>query len=857
MTTPTKPNDVTTPLSVKPGDPHWSDKNHDQVDAGPAYDYHDPVSLQRGGYSTGNAITMFGKVGFRADQIVANVDHGNILLLELTRRFGTQGEFDFFISYNAIDSTGILGDFRTDVEHGFDVCKIDLDLLTLNPEVSAAGPGRFRIRFKDGESRKTLQVIAPYRTAVRTFDAVTVQKPVTYWVKELAHAFAGVDEAEKSGSRDDYVFLGNQGANGHDEDYHPEARDPKWTNRPHDLASITRTAELLHDIGYYTSRVRRHDVNYKVLTLPLPASFVAPPVGIPESETWKDQFPVYNHDRLEYTVGNSYDTVVYARMYTYPTLVCDSKWIGGPSNWGAPGAKRICYERRGSWIYTHNWSEGVGAYLPNAWGDGMGQVPSSFDRSATVPRANGFVAGDSSWKDDYDFVYGNHDHTGYQSVLAELDQADPQSFWQNNYTAYDNPQLGDIFTIGGPIEHLNLTHNSYNVMFNHVGVAGDRTIYKDTLTMYVSSPTQPTNQQIAPSNDDRVPGAPRDLALFPKGYDLRAGGYFHFVADYENQMSGDFGAWVTNDISLSGKSGVGQSGTSNVLYDLSNLAHDSDSYKLNDNLHGYYKCCVDHTNREIHLTLDKADYNDPVELDEVITSAIYVNKATTYDVEFHAAYDDTVQIDHAIDPSAVLEPSQAWDDTPTGDSLVEQIFVPEGAMSTSQVQFVSLSAGALGGGMTPRSKQPRPKPVVAPTLTLTVPWNSRATVDDLTIPQANLASGDVEKYVITMTNTGGQELTLEFNPDKVSGNELYDNTVTPVVGDKIDDFTVSIQGIPSIQQGGSTNSYVLSSGAALELTIDLVVQTQAGAYDVWIPYSISKPGAGIDTGQITYKATVS
>lgn len=854
MTTPTKLNDVSTPLSVQPGDPHWTDKNHDQKNAGQAYDYHDPVSLQRGGYTQGNAITMFGKVGFRADQIVANIDHGNILLLELTRRFGTQGEFDFYISYNAPASTGVLGDFRTDIEHGFDVCKVDLDLLTLNPEVSAAGPGRFRIRFADGESRKTLQVIAPYRTAVRTFEAITVQKPVTYWVKEMSHTFAGIDEAEKAGVDDDYVYQSQPGAKGHQLAYNAEAQDPKWTNRPHDLASITRTAEILNDAGHYTSKVARHDVNYKVLTLPLPASFVAPNVGIPESENWKDQFPVYNHDRLEYTVGNSYDTVVYARMYTYPLVVCDSKWSDGGlwrdrRNW--------CQSNLGHWIYTHNWSEGVGAYVPNAGGDGMGTAPPGFDRSATLPRVNGFVAGDASWKNDYDFVYGNHDHTGYQSKLSELDQADPLSFWQNNYTSYDNPQLGDILTIGGSIDHLNLTESSYNVMFNHVGVTGDPAIYKNTLTMYVSAPTNQTKQQIAPGQTSvQVAGYILDITTRPKGTDLRGGGYFHFISDYEKQLDGDIGAWVTNDISLSGKNGAGQSGTSNVLYDLTNLAHAPDSYKLNDELHGYYKCCVDHTNREIHLTLDKADYNDPVELDEVTTSAIYVNKATTYDVEFHAGYDDTVQIDHAIDPSAVLESLQAWDDTPTGDSLVDQIFVPEGALPTNQVQFVSLSAGTLSGGVTPRSKQPLPKPIVSPTLSLTVPWNSRTTVDDLTIPQGNLTVGDVEQFVVTMENTGGQELTLEFNPNKISGDVAYDDAVTPVVGDKIDDFTVSIQGVPDIRQSGSTNSYVLSSGAALEVTIDLDVQTQAGAYDVWIPYTISKPNAGIDSGQITYKATV-
>ena len=65
MTTPSKSNDVSTPLSVSPGVPHWKQTDHNQVDTGQGYDYHDPVSLQIGGesgYKTGTAISMYGKV---------------------------------------------------------------------------------------------------------------------------------------------------------------------------------------------------------------------------------------------------------------------------------------------------------------------------------------------------------------------------------------------------------------------------------------------------------------------------------------------------------------------------------------------------------------------------------------------------------------------------------------------------------------------------------------------------------------------------------------------------------------------------------------------------------------------------
>jgi len=126
MTTPSKPNDVTTQSAIAPGAPHWTRNPHASRNHGHGYDFHDPTSLVKAfdgsGYKTGNAVTMFGKVGFHGSNAMVNTNHGKVYDMVFTRKYGTQGDFDFILETDPTLTNAAIGDFRTNVEHGFDVC---------------------------------------------------------------------------------------------------------------------------------------------------------------------------------------------------------------------------------------------------------------------------------------------------------------------------------------------------------------------------------------------------------------------------------------------------------------------------------------------------------------------------------------------------------------------------------------------------------------------------------------------------------------------------------------------------------------------------------------------------------------
>jgi len=802
MTTPSKPNDVATPLSVVPGVPHWRQTDHDQVDIGQGYDFHDPVSLQIGGesaYKTGTAISMFGKVGFRSDQAVINTDHGRIYELEITRKYGTQGTYDFYIKYDQPASTGFPGDFRTGVEHGFDVCKVDLDLTTLNSQVTAEN-GAYRIRMETGRSRMILRAIAPYRTKVRTHDPVVLQKPLTYWVREKFNAHVGVDEVALGAS-----YTGGEGCK------------PSLNNIGLSVAEegFSKAIDLN---GFPTPSVLRNNVTqdnttYTALTLPVPQSFIEPNVGIPEKEYWRDQFSIYEYENLKYTIGNSFDCHIFSRIYGRHSHYRDTQ---SPKNTG-PAIGNIFNNE------NQNVVTGLKMY-------------------------NGFVAPASAgWTDEFIYKVSkpNRYTTSYQSAKRPAFTCTKSDFWSVDYTDYVNEALGELILLENPVEHVGID-SGFNAMWNHHGVDSS-TVSDNILTRYVDGTSLPaTNKYVSTFYVNKH-----------QTYHKYCGGenYWKWTTQAmkawaDNVVLGD---WAVHNPSLINTAGVGEGGTSSVLYDLSSLSHPASSYEKNDTLKGFYKCCTDHTDREVVLTIEKVDLNDPVEMDKTTRSTTYINKSTTYDVSLHALYDNTVEVDHSMPPGAIFIAGQAWDDTPAGDSLTKSLFVPEGADVLSPVQFLSLSAGALAGGSRPRNKLKPPVPKIGPKLQY-IPG-----IDFVD----NLGINSTKEYTIQYKNIGEQELTLQFQSTgggiaSITGT-AYDSTSTPPSGDKLDDWSWNIQSPYRTDTTNQPNTVALSADEMVYVKYTVNVQTgNPDGYGVMHPYQLNLGPlyGGISDHEVTFNISV-
>ena len=1104
MSSHTKPNNVTTPLTVAPGDPHWSKPEHNQHDVDQGYDYHDPVSLQQGGYTTGGALTMFGKVGFEPGQAVMNVDHGTIYDLILTRRYGTQGTYDFVISMDLNNSTGVVGDFRSSVEHGFDICKVDLDMTTLNTEVTAMNNGRFRVRMKDGEARKELKVIVPYRTAVRTFDAVELEKEFTYWVKEKAYSFAGYDEYElykriqpihykvmtdydgvvadftSSASKIQYYIRNSYTSStpGWNSSYHGF---PRWASEGHGFAMVSRmdftdgmtynagsrqiyadpekaypfTSFMQHSLqltepweladplrgatknglavqgvdlnpgddgtqdysrsikkysrahmenarnallttGALVPKVAQHRTKYYVKTLPTPTSFVTPLVGLPGSAEWVDQFPVYDHDTLLYTVGNSYDTTIFARVYAdvNPMLLHEDKGYT-TSRPVDPTGEQLNY----SWWQSMNYATaetshkyyltwfnstlGIG-YLKNKTHYGVypnppgnvngGHYPDpdydakianeSVDEQTRIrkkirtlvselsgwegsddgqPRiqyeGNFYIAGSTPAGEMYDHVVGNTDATSFRSKKLDIHTANDSQIWDSDYTSYDQPTQGEVvFTRGRP-DHIPLNDDSSNTMFNWTGVKLDSSIEQGVTTRYVSPPPDPMYIHTAVSNTQaqtldmdrveltdaseelisqhvdsvmngdvpagdwhaifrRLPVSKRQGSTSRNGVipQIKPDGKFYEGSNpglqqgnwnsysmtrgpgsqretwYTRLLASEpaIGTWTQNDTSLSGVQGPGEDNTSHVLYDLNNLMHEQDTYKQNDDLKGYYKCCINHNNREIRLEISKYNESDPVELDLTTRSEIFINKTPIYEVLDHAQYDDTVRAEYKMTPALTMRAFKTWHDAPTEPSVVDQIFVPDGALPGSDVLFMSLEAGSLTGGSLPPSKQVKAAPEKAATLSIVSTANPSNAQTDMfnTAPQTYVRGNTYNVDTYLLRNTGDKSMTLLIPPaigtDLIIGNSPYIPTFdgsgneTGGSGDKTDDWTVTVNNPNALSQAQANgipmaNTYILNAGDELEIQVVLSVTSLAGAYDVTIPVQIDKDGL-LFSGGIRYSS---
>ena len=253
--------------------------------------------------------------------------------------------------------------------------------------------------------------------------------------------------------------------------------------------------------------------------------------------------------------------------------------------------------------------------------------------------------------------------------------------------------------------------------------------------------------------------------------------------------------------------------------------------------------------------------NDPVGLDETIESQTLISKVPVYNVAQHATYDDTVQEDHAMDPVPVMKAFQRWEEAPEDPSVLEQLFISEGADPASQVQFLSLSAGALGGGSAPGNNLTAPAPAQGPKLVIE-PSNL--------VRDIGITRGTAKSYTRRFKNTGSGEISIYLNNlsngFQSEDNRIYEeglDTVTNAItaqGDKLTDWSWSIAGSNGTsnyrQVGTETASFLLSSSEYVDVVYTSQNTSWNADYQVNHTYEAHFPAPiGIQYNKIVFDIT--
>ena len=296
-----------------------------------------------------------------------------------------------------------------------------------------------------------------------------------------------------------------------------------------------------------------------------------------------------------------------------------------------------------------------------------------------------------------------------------------------------------------------------------------------------------------------------------------------------------------------GSPGHGEDGTSRYLYDCSDIVHPLSSYEVNDNnLKGHYLCCTDHVDTHITLKLEKKKDSDQFDLGE-ISMKLLINKVDDYDIRNHSAYDRRALPDHEIAVGPTYNMYQEWDATPTNASVTDRLFTSIGANTSSPVLFLGLTAAVIpGGSLTNPNADPEPLPaniVISPNTTL---------VDD------TVSKGDTATYAYTFTNIGEQtgilKISNTFTPEK---GVYTDGGLGNFTGDKVIDWSRTIQQPYQIGPSGFANTVSLSAGASVDVSIDLASTTDNPAgYVVSLNYTIDAPGKLISNKRIRFDVDV-
>ena len=316
---------------IAPGAPIWyraASGIHNNRDAGHGYSAQDPIPLSKGLYNIGSAITRFGKIGFKKSNNFVNTQHGDIMDFPILREEGSQGEWTVTIKQpDNQGQTGRMGEFNTAVEHGYDVCRVDVDLYTLNQNIPgvefSTQTGELSVTFKDGETEKLLRMVVPYRTTVKELLPDVLRQKVTYHVAEyIPYNFGkyrnnqqtqtwmtwGAPVRKKNCCRElcggNYYYYYYCRINRRDSNYVYDSNDKRWIGNDVLKFSI--------DHNKHTSDNRW--VWYKVYTLPLPRTWIENLAG---NDVYIDEYDTnYDYRQLNNTCRGGDTTPVVGRPST-------------------------------------------------------------------------------------------------------------------------------------------------------------------------------------------------------------------------------------------------------------------------------------------------------------------------------------------------------------------------------------------------------------------------------------------------------------------------------------------------------------------------------------------------------------
>ena len=851
-----KDNKRSTPTSNIPvGEPVWNKKAHDQDRFDQGYDWGDPVSFLRGnttkegGYSSGNAIDRFGE--FSLTQSVYNVKHGEIIEFVITRKGGDMGEFEFTIKKDTEPfvgrpdpNTGFIGNYRTSVQDGFYKCDVDLDLYSLMQDrddvVWDDVTSTLYIYFKDKEAEKRLYFLVPYRTQIQGMLPDVLERDFTYQV-------------------DEYELL--------------DIRNMDDADRP-DVKMIGSPVDCQHGRVTPTDTTLNRKLGYKVYSLPVPQFFTEQQGENPaEIDSYNGVlFNRYPFTSREYTCGltrsveGSLISIGDTTTATDEVTACLS---GVPESYGKFGQDADNFAH--NTIYNKLSADNNGILLlPFTDVLGMKEPLSETTQQAID---NNLLIPVSAFEFGYKFKTGLDDpesahykrFTQYESYKVTTGQTPEQL---DIVTLYRNAPGGvsDFVSLEIPQDHVQQTGdlattigNIKHVMFTNVGVDPTK-INPITHYMKYEDAAHRTDlsfpQRLGTSLVQTFSGS---LVNEISGF----AGAWNIGTDVNSEIGATdlIDSWTEHDISKTKRIGAGESGTSNILYNLSALTHDyEDMWKLNDlNLRAYYMTCFDHQSKKIYLEFDSTQ-DDPVMQFDVTRCVINIDKTEPYDVRKHAIYDDTVypsrQMKHGEGLSASYVTGQDYAEPPRGENLLYRLFKPLvpltqtttpaftgysgfGAISGDDICFVSFQAGSIPGDPDELGGNPG---LVGPMLKTINPSD-----DDL---HPNATVGDVYSTYALYQNTGDMPMWMDF---QFIGESRSGTNGTWVLG---------VSAAATTAEQRSMQTYRVGPGEQVAVTYQTTItqaQIDAGGdrYDhVWMQDTGSKlPGIVFNTTPINISIT--
>lgn len=867
------------PINSSPGAPHWIKPTHGLKGRGQGYDFHDNVSLQQatdgGGYDSGHAVNMNGEVTF--EMPLLNIGHGAVYDLNLIRKSGTVGRYELWLEFDDTKSTGLIGEIRSEIEHGFPVTKIDYDITTLNPHIEQdiLDPKRYKVVFEDGMARVTIKAIVTYRTSVRDKRAVVLQKPYTYWVEERYNVWAGDDERKKMVDEEPWKsdptqLPGCEGTDGQREDFLFERRNIEVAN---DACFVDR-----HSPAYdYRPEVKQHWAWYQVKSLPLPEFFMDPvSVGSPAVAPYKDWVNVksfWNHDNMQYTVGSTREVIAITRVYALSQGGTPLGRTGHPSLDVLPCCKSVTGRCEGDPKGAHFSRDPI-------W---VGKIAGDPPDEPGYKGLNMHVVGlKDVWSNDFEFKWSpnNEYHSDYESYRVDVFNTTPADLWPARTYDYKwkTPEAGNVMMLGSKFGDIQLGSNVLSVMFNWIGtpmstVFRERKLYAideaygmnaGLITHGEAMERFPAygfetwvgrtggNYGWAPWSNFHGRGMTRGTT-YPFGYN----NIVDRVAEWYSRKP-DIGSLFYHEPTQVGKTGRGEGGTSSTLYDISSLVHEDHTYDKNRDLRAYYMCCTDHVDKKMTLKLSKVNDADEIRVGGAAEHTVTIDKSAPYNVAFHARYDTNVHPNYGVPNVKVFNDYQSWEDEPSADSITKQLFVADGASVYSPVLFLSLTAGGNTGGSFPSAGIPalgknKTTPVLITSIqsiTETATYQTPLTVE---VMYTNIGGDDA---ILSLDNDTDNNLVV--NGFRSQKNLRYGPTTTGgYSGDKINDCTWEFEAGARVDTV-NTNSVFLSANESVIVKYTFAAQSEnQDGYNVYHPYTFNRGvlWGGPDLNKIDFAIT--